>query len=141
MAAAVLASLHRARQRPWLRSWAWSWLFLAFHNLFSAVAYVASRTGVASQPRVVIASLAAVAGFAQLVFLLAGAREVATDDPLSPQAARPGPRVRRGRRGPHLPSRLLGPLGGLPPILAPLRLRVLTAGIVFLVAAVLVRRA
>lgn len=79
IAAGVLASLHRARQRPWLRSWSWSWLFLTFHSLLSAVAYLAARSGVPAQPRVVLASLAAIAGFAQLVFLLTGTREVATD--------------------------------------------------------------
>ena len=78
MAAAVLASLHRARPRPWLRSWTWSWLFLTFHSLASAVAYLAARSGVPAQPRVALASLAATAGFAQLVFLLAGTREIAT---------------------------------------------------------------
>lgn len=140
VAVAVLASLHRVRQRPWLKTWAWSWLFLVFHSLSSAVAYVASRTGFASEPRIVLASLAAFAGFAQLVFLVAGAREVATD------ALYP-----RRRLAPFLAiAAALAVLMSLPgasdPAAAFLRYalrfggRTLTAGVVFLAAALLVRK-
>ncbi len=140
VAAVVLASLYRARQRPWLRSWSWSWLFLTFHSLLAGAAYVASRTGVAAQPRVVLASLAAIAGFAQLVFLLAGAREVGT-----------GVLYPRKRLGVALSiasalAVLISFPGSSDPSAAFLRyslrfgVRVLTAGAVFLVAAVLVRR-
>jgi len=140
VAVAVLASLHRVRQRPWLKTWAWSWLFLVFHSLFSAVAYVASRTGIASQPRVALAALAAFAGFAQLVFLVAGAREVATDA-LCP----------RRRLVPFLAiaavaAVLMSLPGASDPAAAFLRYalrfggRTLTAGVVFLAAALLVRK-
>ncbi|HYN42081.1 MAG TPA: diguanylate cyclase, partial [Thermoanaerobaculia bacterium] len=140
VAAAVLASLHRARQRPWLRSWSWSWLFLTFHSLFSAAAYFAARSGVPAQPRVVLASLAAMAGFAQLVFLLAGTREVAT-----------GVLFPRTRLGPVLAATsvvavLMALPGSSDPSAAFLRyalrfgVRSLTAGVVFLLAALLLWR-
>ena len=79
VAAAVLVSLHRLHKRPWLRSWSWSWLLLALHSLLSAAAYLASRTGVEPWPRLGLASAASLAGLAQLVLLLAGAREVSTN--------------------------------------------------------------
>jgi diguanylate cyclase (GGDEF)-like protein len=140
VAAAVLASLHRARQRPWLRSWSWSWLFLAFHSLLSAAAYLASRTGVAAQPRVVLASLAAMAGFAQLVFLLAGAREVSTEVLI------PRRRLALPLAGTSIFAVLLSLPGSTDPSAAFLRYslrfggRVFTAGLVFLVTALVVRR-
>jgi diguanylate cyclase (GGDEF)-like protein len=140
VAAAVLASLHRARPRPWLRSWTWSWLFLTFHSLASAVAYLAARSGVPAQPRVALASLAAMAGFAQLVFLLAGTREIAT-----------GVLIPRTRLVPVLAlTSVAAVLAALPgssdPSAAFLRyalrfgLRSLTAGLVFLLAALLLWR-
>ncbi len=140
VAAAVLASLHRARQRPWLRSWSWSWLFLTFHSLLSAAAYFAARSGFPAQPRVVLASLAAMAGFAQLVFLLSGSREVAT-----------GILFPRARLVPVLAATsaaavLMALPGSSDPSAAMLRytlrfgVRSLTAGVVFLVAALLVWR-
>ena len=140
MASAVLASLHRARQRPWLRSWAWSWIFLTFHSLGSAVAYLAARTGVAGQPRVVLASLAAIAGFAQLVYLLAGSREVGTG------ILFPRRRLVPVLAGTSLFAVLMALPGSADPSAAFLRyalrfgVRSLTAGIVFLLAAFLVRR-
>ena len=121
VAAVVLASLYRARQRPWLRTWAWSWLFLTFHSLLSAVAYVASRTGVAAQPRVVLASLAAFAGFAQLVYLLTGAREVGTDVVFPRRRLAPVLAIAAVAAVLVVPPRLLGPLGGLPSLHPPLR--------------------
>ncbi len=140
IAAAVLASLHRSRQRPWLRSWSWSWLFLTFHSLLSAAAYIAARTGVGAQPRVALASLAAIAGFAQLVFLLSGAREAAT-----------GMLFPRARLAPVLAAAsvvaiLMALPGSSDPSAAFLRytlrfgVRSLTAGVVFLVAALIVWR-
>lgn len=140
VAAAVLASLHRARHRPWLRSWTWSWLFLTFHSLLAAVAYVAARTGAPSETRIVLASLSAFAGFAQLVYLLAGAREVGT-----------GVLFPRRRLGLALgAAAVLAILTSLPgasdPSAAFLRYmlrfggRALTAGLAFLLAALLVRR-
>ncbi|MBK9968572.1 MAG: EAL domain-containing protein [Holophagales bacterium] len=140
VAAAVLASLHRARQRPWLRSWSWSWLFLTFHSLLSAAAYFAARSGVPAQPRVVLASLAAIAGFAQLVFLLSGAREAAT-----------GMLFPRARLAPVFATAsvvaiLMALPGSSDPSAAFLRytlrfgVRSLTAGVVFLVAALIVWR-
>jgi diguanylate cyclase (GGDEF)-like protein len=140
VAAAVLASLYRVRHRPWLRSWTWSWLFLTFHSLLAAVAYVAARTGVAGETRIVLASLSAFAGFAQLVTLLAGAREVARDVLF--------PRKRLGMAlGAAAALALLISLpGASDPSAAFLRYtlrvggRALTAGVVFLVAALLVRR-
>ena len=140
VAAAVLASLHRARQRPWLRSWSWSWLFLTYHSLLSAAAYLAARSGVPAQPRVVLASLAAMAGFAQLVYLLAGTREVATGV-LFPRrslalfvAATSAAAVLISLPGSSTPSAAL--------LRYTLRfgVRSQTAGIVFLVAALLVWR-
>ena len=83
IASAVLVSLRRLHPRPWLLSWSWSWLLLAVHSLLSAAAYLASRTGVGAGPRLALASAAAFAGLAQLVLLLAGAREVGTDTTLS----------------------------------------------------------
>lgn len=140
IAAAVLASLHRARQRPWLRSWSWSWLLLTFHSLLSAAAYLAARTGVPAQPRIALASLAAIAGFAQLVFLVSGAREVAT-----------GALFPRARLAPVLVAAaavavLISIPGSSDPSAALLRyalrfgVRSLTAGVVFLAAAVFVWR-
>jgi diguanylate cyclase (GGDEF)-like protein len=140
VAAAVLASLHRARQRPWLRSWSWSWLFLTYHSLLSAAAYFAARTGVPAQPRVVLASLAAMAGFAQLVYLLSGTREVAT-----------GVLFPRIRLAPVLAvtsvaAVLMALPGSSDPSAAFLRyalrfgVRSLSAGVVFLVAALLLWR-
>ena len=140
VAAAVLASLHRARPRPWLRSWTWSWLFLTFHSLASAAAYFAARSGVPAQPRVALASLAAMTGFAQLVLLLAGTREVAT-----------GVLFPRTRLVPVLAltsaaAVLVALPGSSDPSAAFLRyalrfgVRSLTAGVVFLVAALLVWR-
>jgi diguanylate cyclase (GGDEF)-like protein len=140
VAVAVLASLHRVRLRPWLRSWTWSWLFLTFHSLLAAAAYVAARTGAPSDARIVLASLSAFAGFAQLVYLLAGAREVARDVLFS--------RKRLGLAlGAAAALALLTSLpGAADPSAALLRYslrfggRSLTAGVVFLVAALLVRR-
>ncbi len=140
VAAAVLASLHRTRPRPWLRSWSWSWLFLTIHSLVSAAAYIAARSDVAAQPRIVLASLAATAGFAQLVLLLAGSREVAT-----------GVLFPRARLFPVLAltsaaAVLMALPGSHDPSAAFLRyalrfgVRSLTAGIAFLVAALLVWR-
>jgi len=140
VAAAVLASLHRARQRPWLQSWSWSWLFLTFHSLISSVAYLAARSGVPAQPRIALASLAAATGFAQLVFLLAGTREIAT-----------GVLVPRARLVPALAvasaaAVLMALPGSSDPSAAFLRytlrfgVRSLTAGVAFLVAAFLVSR-
>mgnify|MGYP001037348971 FL=1 len=140
VAAAVLASLRRARQRPWLRSWAWSWLFLTFHTLLSAFAYIAARTGAPAQPRVVLASLAAIAGFAQLVFLLAGARELSTE------VLYPRRRLGAALGVLAVAAVLMSLVGSSDPSAAFLRYalrfggRVLTAGVVFLVAALLVHR-
>ncbi len=140
IAAAVLASLHRARQRPWLRSWSWSWLFLTFHSLLSAAAYIAARTGVPAEPRIALASLAAIAGFAQLVFLLSGAREVATGT-LFPRA-----RLATVLAAASVAAILMALPGSSDPSAAFLRytlrfgVRSLTAGVVFLAAALVVWR-
>jgi diguanylate cyclase (GGDEF)-like protein len=140
VAAAVLVSLHRLHQRPWLRSWSWSWLLLSLHSLLSAAAYLASRTGVGAKPRLVLAAAAALAGFAQLVFLLAGAREVSTNVLLP-----------RRRLAPYLgAAAVLSLLVSLPGAFDPaagftryaLRfgVRSFAAGLGFLAAAELVRR-
>ncbi len=140
VASAVLASLHRARQRPWLRSWSWSWLFLTFHSLLSAAAYLAARSGAPYQPRIALASLAAMAGFAQLVFLLSGTREVATSI-LFPRA-----RLVPVLAATSVAAVLIALPGSSDPSAAMLRyalrfgVRSLTAGVVFLLAALVAWR-
>ena len=122
VAAAVLASLHRARQRPWLRSWSWSWLFLTLPQppLGRRLPRGPDR---ASRPSPGSSSPPSPHR------RLRPARLPSRRGPRGRHRTSSIPRRRLGpvlacdlrRRRPHVAPRLFRPVGRLPPVRAPLR--------------------
>jgi diguanylate cyclase (GGDEF)-like protein len=84
--AALLVGFHRHYRRGYLRSWAWSWLFLALHLGAMAVSMVLLPTFPPGHAlRLLASGLAQVSGYLQVVFLLFGTWEFATERKLSPR--------------------------------------------------------
>jgi len=98
--AAVLLGFHRHYRRSYLRSWAWSWLFLAFHLGALAVSRVLlPQFASGHSVQVLAASVAQVAGYLQICFLLFGTWEFALERSLAPWVRRYAPLLAVGLGG------------------------------------------